>query len=402
MKYQKVILLLFVVLSALSLSAQVSPIMGIGSVQAFDNNGQLCTACTLYSYQAGTTTQQATFTDSTGATQNPNPIPFGSGARVNIWLTTAQFYKLVLCAENDGPTCAPADVLFSVDNVPGGATGSSSGGGAPFITNSANPATTGILRLAAADTICWRNVANSANLCFRKDTNDLLSWDGGSFKLPEVTAPGSITGYDIIWADNSAHRLRQFANGSSIAGNLVVSQNDISPNTQCPGSADAVCDWHFGTTQTPLCTTAPTANQYLYWNATCIGGAPGTPLASNLPTIDVTGNSTNIAATTILTTSAAGFYEAQCYLVLTRAATTSSTLPNCVVGYTDADTTTVQTIALSATVSGNTVGFTRSFATPQAFYAASGTIIQYSTTGYLSSGATSMQYSIHFRLIGPF
>ena len=56
----------------------------------------------LYSYQAGTTTQQATYVDYTGTVLNPNPIPFGSGARVAIWLTSTASYKFVLCQQNDG------------------------------------------------------------------------------------------------------------------------------------------------------------------------------------------------------------------------------------------------------------------------------------------------------------
>src|SRR5438132_354500 len=125
----KVLVLLF--LCATVCAAQtVSPFEGLGNAQFFDNNGKPLTAGVLYSYQAGTTTQQATYTDSTGLISNANPLPFGSGARVNIWLTSGAYYKFVLCIQNDGATCAPADVLFSVDQVPGTPGGSSSG--SPF------------------------------------------------------------------------------------------------------------------------------------------------------------------------------------------------------------------------------------------------------------------------------
>src|SRR6185437_13742461 len=91
----------------------VSPFMGLGNVQFEDNNGTPLVNGVLYSYQAGTTTQQATFTDATGTVQNPNPIPFTSGGRAAIWLTTGSTYKFVLCTQNDGAFCASGDILFS-------------------------------------------------------------------------------------------------------------------------------------------------------------------------------------------------------------------------------------------------------------------------------------------------
>jgi hypothetical protein len=248
---------------------QVSPFQGLGNVQFFDNNGAPLTAGVLYSFQAGTSTQQATYTDSTGTVLNPNPIPFGSGARVSIWLSTGAFYKFVLCLQNDGAVCAPADVLFSVDQVPGGATGGvGGGGGSPFtgifISSSANQATSGILRLASGDTLCYRNVAGSANLCWSKDTNDLLTWAGGSLKFPEVAAPSGVVGFDEIWADSTSHRFITANNGNGPA-QLVVSGRDIN-------TSDQVTSLHFGSTATPISGTAPTTGQYLSWNGTSIIG----------------------------------------------------------------------------------------------------------------------------------
>jgi hypothetical protein len=137
-------------------SQTISPFQGLGTAQFFDNNGNLLTSGVLYSYQAGTSTQQATFTDSTGTVVNANPLPFGSGARVSIWLTAGAYYKFVLCSQNDGAFCAPSDVLFQVDQVPGSPGGSSSGSSTftgTFISGTANPATSGLLRLATCDQI---------------------------------------------------------------------------------------------------------------------------------------------------------------------------------------------------------------------------------------------------------
>src|SRR6202043_2858623 len=95
-------LAIFLLLAASAFGQTVCPFQGLGNAQFFDNNGKPLTSGVLYSYQAGTTIQQATYTDSTGTIQNPNPITFTTGARVGIWLTSAQFYKLVLCLQNDG------------------------------------------------------------------------------------------------------------------------------------------------------------------------------------------------------------------------------------------------------------------------------------------------------------
>lgn len=215
----KKILFAFVLLFSLPALSQCSPFMGIGNVQFIDNVGNPLVNGVLYSFQAGTSTQQATFTSSTCGTPNVNPISFGSGGRVTIWLTTTLFYKFVLCAQNDGAACAAGDILFSVDQVPGGpASGGTSGSPfiGVFISGSSTPATAGATRFASGDLFgCIRNNANSGNLCWSKDTSDLLTWAGGSFKEPEGSAPSSVVGFDIIEADASVHRWQQCNNGAS-------------------------------------------------------------------------------------------------------------------------------------------------------------------------------------------
>jgi hypothetical protein len=64
------------------------PLAGAGW-QFFDNNGVVLAGGKLYTYDAGTTTLRATYTDSTGATPNSNPIVLDSAGRVpnEVWLT---------------------------------------------------------------------------------------------------------------------------------------------------------------------------------------------------------------------------------------------------------------------------------------------------------------------------
>lgn len=66
--------------------------------QGFLNNGNPNAGGLLYTYAAGTSTPQATYTDSTGGTPNANPIVLDSSGRVTtqIWLTQGSAYKFVL------------------------------------------------------------------------------------------------------------------------------------------------------------------------------------------------------------------------------------------------------------------------------------------------------------------
>jgi len=74
----------------------------------------------VYTYIAGTTTPQATFTDYTGSTPNTNPVILNSRGEANIWLGGA-LYKFKLTDANDveiwtvdyisAPTSAVSPVL---------------------------------------------------------------------------------------------------------------------------------------------------------------------------------------------------------------------------------------------------------------------------------------------------
>jgi len=64
--------------------------------KAFDNVGLPLSFGLLYTYQAGTTTPQATYTDSTGNTPNPNPVLLNARGEAQIWLNPLQNYKFLL------------------------------------------------------------------------------------------------------------------------------------------------------------------------------------------------------------------------------------------------------------------------------------------------------------------
>lgn len=81
----------------------LSPVGGAGA-QFFDNSGYPLTGGKLYTYAAGTTTLQTTYTTSAGNVTRTNPIVLDAAGRVpssgEIWLTS-QAYKFVLYTSTD-------------------------------------------------------------------------------------------------------------------------------------------------------------------------------------------------------------------------------------------------------------------------------------------------------------
>jgi hypothetical protein len=94
-------------------SYTLSPVGGAGA-QFFDNNGTPLSGGKLYTYAAGTTTPQQTWTTPAGITLNTNPIILNSGGRPpqEIWLSVAYSYKFVLTTSTDV-------LIATYDNVPG-------------------------------------------------------------------------------------------------------------------------------------------------------------------------------------------------------------------------------------------------------------------------------------------
>ena len=83
-----------------------SPIM-----QFFDANGNPLVGGKLFTYAAGTTTPQATYTDYTGSTANTNPVIFNSRGEAAVWCGNSRYY-MVLKDAND-------TLIWTADNVNG-------------------------------------------------------------------------------------------------------------------------------------------------------------------------------------------------------------------------------------------------------------------------------------------
>jgi len=80
-------------------------------LQFFDANGAPLAGGLLYTYEAGSTTPLATYTDSTGVSANTNPIVLDSRGEANVWLSGA-IYKFALYT-------SVSVLIWTVDNING-------------------------------------------------------------------------------------------------------------------------------------------------------------------------------------------------------------------------------------------------------------------------------------------
>jgi hypothetical protein len=153
---------------------------------------------------------------------------------------------------------------------------------------------------------------------------------------------------------------------------------------------------------------APLLPTYTYSVTLGGSGIPGTV------SVNLTAQTGNINPTTLYAVpiGAGGMYRVSCYIVTTQAATVSSTLPSCVITWTDADTSVSPSFPITATSTQNIVGVVGPnvinnggviTSSPFPINVKGGTNIQYNTSNYASSGATPMQFAIHIRLenLGP-
>jgi parallel beta-helix repeat protein len=97
------------------MTVNLSMFAGVGA-QIFDSNGVPLAGGKIFSYQAGTTTPQATYTTSAGNIAHTNPIILDSAGRVpsggEIWLVDGQSYKFVVNTSTDV-------LIATYDNVTG-------------------------------------------------------------------------------------------------------------------------------------------------------------------------------------------------------------------------------------------------------------------------------------------
>jgi hypothetical protein len=97
------------------MAVNLSPYGGVGA-QFLDNAGNVLTGGKIFTYAAGTTTNQVTYTTSAGNIPHSNPIILDASGRVpsggEIWLTDGLSYKFILRNSNDV-------LIATYDNISG-------------------------------------------------------------------------------------------------------------------------------------------------------------------------------------------------------------------------------------------------------------------------------------------
>ena len=100
-------------------TVNLAPTFGVGW-QALNNSGAVLTGGKLYTYAAGTTTPETTYTTSAGNIAHANPIVLNAAGRVGsggeIWLTSTLIYKFVLTDSND-VTIATYDNVTGINDI---------------------------------------------------------------------------------------------------------------------------------------------------------------------------------------------------------------------------------------------------------------------------------------------
>lgn len=164
--------------------------------------------------------------------------------------------------------------------------------------------------------------------------------------------------------------LAQFGTWIRVAGGqyLRVNTSVAAVLIRQDGSGPALSLSYNGSTNSGVCPT-------------CLGSTGLlTAQAANITTTNIPGASS---------APASGVYLACAWAAVTQAATTSSTLPNVTIGFSNG---TAQTVTLTSTSAGNTVNTFQQACTP--IRVGGQTAITYATGSYASTGATPMQYEL--------
>jgi hypothetical protein len=202
----------------------LSPVAGAAQ-QFFTNSGAPLSGGLLYTYAAGTTTPQATYTTAAGTTANSNPIVLNSAGRLDneVWLTSTLTYKFVL-KDSGGVTIATYDDIPGIGTVSGLTTGTSilSGNGSggfnnvvigsnlSFVGGTLSATTSGgsgvtsvALTAPAAFTVTGSPVTSTGTLALTYSGNPIPITSGGtgtSTTTPNavMVAPGTGPGLDSV------------------------------------------------------------------------------------------------------------------------------------------------------------------------------------------------------------
>ncbi|HLJ26551.1 MAG TPA: hypothetical protein VKY85_07560 [Candidatus Angelobacter sp.] len=200
----------FLALSCLGRAQVQVAIAPVPKLQFLDVNGKPLAGGCVFTDAAGTTTPQATYTDSTGTSQNTNPVILDSGGRASIWLTSSA-YKFIV-SSSGGTNCATGTTQYTIDGITAPNLGSLN----QVVSASANPATSGFIRMANGDLVNWRNIANAADIGFKQGGVAAA----GTGNLADVLQYGTLSTGGL-----QAQRFLDFSSAPAQSGDLAGGNN---------------------------------------------------------------------------------------------------------------------------------------------------------------------------------
>lgn len=189
-----------------------------------DAAGEPCAGCKLATFAAGTTTPLATYTDSTGVSQNTNPIILDAAGGAQIWMG-ANSYKLIL-QDASGAT------IWSVDQVNSARLFPCAPAGSIQIANSA------VNALACDPSITINTVTHTVNIGTLPPNHVTI----GALGAPttwvfDTTSPATALaslGAGSIGAGTTNQIAVYPASGNNVQGASAI-PNGITATTQSPG-----------------------------------------------------------------------------------------------------------------------------------------------------------------------
>lgn len=121
-------------LASAATAQNVVTLSPVPKLSFFTVNGAPASGYELFTYIAGTTTKQNTYTSANGATPNTNAIILDTLGSANVWLTPGAMYKFVLAPP--GSSDPPTSPIWTVDNIQAPFTQGQTGTGTVVTTSS--------------------------------------------------------------------------------------------------------------------------------------------------------------------------------------------------------------------------------------------------------------------------
>lgn len=299
--------------------------------------------------------------------------------------------------------------------------------GAEFVSPTL-PATTGLLRLSDAETISWRNHANSGNISIVHNTDDSLTLPAVIAAATSVTtatlaATSQVNTPLVIPSGTSgtALALKSSAGSAGVNGGTTSVVGGAGGTGVTTGGSVTISGGSGGSVGGSVVITAgsgPDVNGFVvlnsgtgvgtntkfitYNNISLVGGG----LASEIAAVDLTAQTAAITTTPLyaVPSTGQGQYRLSWNAKVTTVAGTSSTLGPLTVVYTDPDgispTITCAAIIAAGTVAtssaGNTTGSVL-LGTSMLLNCKASTNVTYAF-GYASVAASIMAFNLHIRL----